>query len=141
MKRNVVCLVVALMVFVTPLVLAQEEKEEEGHVFTISTYKVQFQNVDKIMKLCEEYLKPVTAKNEYVKSFRVFTHLWGSDWTIVDIAEYESMAAIEASWVRDEEISKEMFPDGEYEEKLAEMQAMLLGHADNIVLEVPSLRK
>ena len=141
MKRNVVCLVVALMVFVTPLVLAQEEKEEEGHVFTISTDKVQFQNVDKIMKLWEEYWKPVNAKNEYVKSFRVFTHLWGSDWTIVYIAEYESMAAIEASWVRDEEISKEMFPDGEYEEKLAEMQAMTLGHTDNIVKEVPSLRK
>ena len=141
MKRNVVCLVVALMVFVTPLVLAQEEKEEEGHVFTISTDKVQFQNVDKIMKLWEEYWKPVNAKNEYIKSFRVFTHLWGSDWTIVAISEYESMAAIEASWVRGEEISKEMFPDGEYEEKLAEMQAMMLGHTDNIVLEVPSLRK
>ena len=141
MKRNVVCLVVALMVFVTPLVLAQEEKEEEGHVFTISTEKVQFQNVDKIMKLWEEYWKPVNAKNEYVKSFRVFTHLWGSDWAIVYIAEYESMAAIEASWVRDEEISKELFPDGEYEEKIAELQAMTLGHTDNIVKEVPSLRK
>jgi len=141
MKRNVVCLVVALMVFVTPLVLAQEEKEEEGHVFTISTYKVRFQNVDKIMKLWEEYWKPVNAKNEYIISFRVFTHLWGSDWTIVAISEYESMAAIEASWVRGEEISKEMFPDGEYEEKLAEMRAMMLGHTDNIVLEVPSLRK
>jgi len=141
MKRNVVCLVVALMVFVTPLVLAQEEKEEEGHVFTISTYKVQFQNVDKIMKLWEEYWKPVNAKDEYIKSFRVFTHLWGSDWSIVAISEYESMAAIEASWVRGEEISKEMFPDGEYEEKLAEIRAMLLGHTDNIVLEVPSLRK
>jgi len=141
MQRNVVCLVVALMVFVTPLVLAQEEKEEEGHVFTISTYKVQFQNVDKIMKLWEEYWKPVNAKNEYVKSFRVFTHLWGSDWTIVVITEYESMAAIEASWVRGEEISKEMFPEGESEEKLAEMQAMGLGHTDNIVKEVPSLRK
>jgi len=140
MKRNVVCLVVALMVFVTPLVLAQEEKEEEGHVFTISTYKVQFQ-VDKIMKLWEEYWKPVNAKDEYIKSFRVFTHLWGSDWSIVAISEYESMAAIEASWVRGEEISKEMFPDGEYEEKLAEIRAMLLGHTDNIVLEVPSLRK
>ena len=141
MKRNVVCLVVALMVFVTPLVLAQEEKEEEGHVFTISTYKVRFQNVDKIMKLWEEYWKPVNAKNEYVKSFRVFTHLWGSDWTIVVIAEYESMAAIEASWVRGEEISKEMFPEGESEEKLSEIQAMTLGHTDNIVKEVQSLRK
>jgi hypothetical protein len=141
MKRNVVCLVVALMVFVTPLVLAQEEKEEEGHVFTISTYKVQFQNVDKVLKVWEEYWKPVDAKNEYVKSSRVFTHLWGSDWTIVAITEYESMAAIEASWVRGEEISKEMFPEGEYEQKLAETQAMILGHTDNIVKEVPSLRK
>lgn len=141
MKRNVVCLVVALVVFVTPLVLAQEEKEEEGHVFTISTYKVQFQNVDKTMKLWEEYWKPVNAKNEYLKSMRVFTHLWGSDWAIAVIAEYESMAAIEAAWVRAEEIIEEMYPEGESEKILVELQAMGMGHTDNIVKEVPSLRK
>lgn len=141
MKRNVVCLVVALMVFVAPLVLAQEEKEEEGHVFVISTFKVQFQNVEKITKMWQEYFQPVTAKNEYVKSYRVFTHLMGSDWTIVAIAEYESMAAMEASWVRDEEISKEMYPEGESDEIVAESLAMILGHTDDIVKEVPSLRK
>ena len=141
MKRNVVCLVVALMVFVTPLVFAQEEKEEAGNIFVISTYKVQFQNVDKIMKTWEEYWKPVYTKNEYVKSLRVFTHLWGSDWTIVVIVEYESMAALEAAWVRGDEITEEMYPEGEGEKMTAEFQAMLLGHTDNIVKEVPSLRK
>lgn len=76
-----------------------------------------------------------------MKSFRAFSHLYGSDWSIAVIMEYEDMAAIDVAWARSEEISKEMFPAGEFKATTSETQAMLLGHTDNIVQEVPSLRK
>jgi len=142
MKRAMVLILfVGLGVLVAPVISAEEEAEEKGNVLVISTYKVQFQNVETMLKAWEEYWKPVIAKNEYVKSFRVFTHLYGSDWSIVAIMEYESMAAIDAAWARTEEIAEEMFPEGEFKEVTTETQAMLMGHTDDIVQEVPSLRK
>jgi hypothetical protein len=142
MRRTAVCLVVALMVGVTPVVWAQEQKEEESHVFTVSTYKVQFHNIDRILESWEKTWKPIYTKNEHVKSVRVFTHFWGSDWSIMMITEYESFSAIEDGLKRGEEIRKEMFPDDEqWQATLTELQKMGLGHTDDIVTEVPSLRK
>jgi regulation of enolase protein 1 (concanavalin A-like superfamily) len=142
MKRvMVLVLFIGLVVLVAPVIFAEEEGEEKGNVFVISTYKVQFQNLETMLKAWEENWKPVITKNEYVKSFRAFTHLYGSDWSIVVIMEYEDMAAIDVAWARSEEISKEMFPEGEFKAITTETQAMLLGHTDNIVQEVPSLRK
>jgi hypothetical protein len=142
MNRNVVCIVVVLMVIVTPMISAQEEKEENGHVFTIKTYEVQFQNIDTVLELWEKMWKPVYTKNEHVKSFRVFTHLNGSDWTIVIIVEYESLSGIEATRKRGKEIRKEMFPDeGKWRAAVAEVQGMYRVHSDDIVKEVPNLRK
>jgi len=143
MKRFlVVVLFVGFLTFGVSPVLAQEEAEEAGHVFAISTYKVQFGNVEKVLEMWEEMWKPVYTKNEHVKSFRVFTHLWGSDWMIVTIVEYESLSAIEAAQKRGEEIRKEVHPDEEeWQAKLAKVQKLFLGHTDEIVTEVPSLRK
>ena len=143
MKRALVfVLLVGLVVFVTPQISAQEETEEKGNVFAISTYKVQFQDIDTVLESWEEMWKPIYTKNEHVKSFRVFTHLWGSDWTIVFIGEYESLSAIEAAQERGDQIRKEIFPDEEqWQAKIAELQGMFVGHFDDIVTEVPSLRK
>ena len=142
MKRAmVVVLFIGFVFFIAPVISAEEEAEEKGNVFVISTYKVQFQNLDTMLKAWEEYWKPVVAKNEYVKSFRVFTHQYGSDWSIVVIMEYEDMAAMGAAWPQGQRIAKEMFPGGEFKAITTETQAMFLGHTDNIVQEVPGLRK
>jgi hypothetical protein len=121
---------------------AQEEKDEKGHVFTIKTYKVPSENIDTVLESWEKTWKPIYTKNEHVKSCRVFTHLVDSDWTIVMIAEYESLSAIEATPKRGQEIRKEMFPDEEkWRATVAEVKGMYLEHSEDIVKEVPNLRK
>ena len=142
MKKFVVGIVVTMMLCVGSPVWAQEETEEKGNVFNVATYKIQFQNLDRMFELWEEYWKPVNAKNEYVTSMRVFTHLYGSDWQVLMVTEYESLSAMEAANKRAEEIRKELFPeDDQWQEMLAEVQGLFLGHTDNIVVEVPNLRK
>jgi hypothetical protein len=122
-------------------VIAQEE-EEQGNVFAISTYKVRFDNIDKVLELWEKEWKPVYTKNEHVKSFRVFSHMWGSDWSIVVIAEYESMAVMEKAQKRGQEIFKEKYPDEKKREEITDnIQSYFTGHFDDIVREVPKLRK
>lgn len=143
MKRALVFVfVLGFVLSVAPVLSAEEEAEEEsGNVFVFSTYKVQFQNLESLLKEWEKYWKPVYEKNEYIKSFKVFTHLYGADWSIITVIEYENMAAVDAAWPRSEEISKELFPEGEFKEVTNKTQAMFQGHTDNIVKEVPSLRK
>jgi hypothetical protein len=98
MRRIVVCVVVGIVVLMAPVVWAQEEKKEEGHVFVVSSSKAQFQNIDKVLESWEKTIKPIGAKNEHVLSFRIFIHMWGSDWTILTIHE----------------LRKEMIPDKEW---------------------------
>ena len=112
------------------------------HELQLVERQVQFQNIDGMLETWEKSMKPIYSKNEHVKSLQVFTHLWGSDWTIMVITEYESLAAVEAGFKRAEEIRKEMFPDKEaWDATAAEIQGNFLGHQDDIVKEVPSLRK
>ncbi len=114
MRGDVVCVVVGIVVLMAPVVWAQEEKKEEGHVFVVSSSKAQSQNIDKVLESWEKTIKPIGAKNEHVLSFRIFIHMWGSDWTILTIAESESLETIEAAQKRAHELRKEMIPDKEW---------------------------
>ena len=131
-----------VLIFMLSLSVLAQEKEEKGNVFAISTYKVGFDKIDKVLELWEKEWKPIYTQNEYVKSFRVFTHMWGSDWTIVVITEYESMGDIEKAQERSQEISKEKYPDETKRKEItAKIQSYFMGHFDDIVREVPKLRK
>jgi hypothetical protein len=72
MRGDVVCVVVGIVVLMAPVVWAQEEKKEEGHVFVVSSSKAQSQNIDKVLESWEKTIKPIGAKNEHVLSFRIF---------------------------------------------------------------------
>ena len=142
MRRGVVFIVLlALVCFASPPVAAQEEKEETGHLYDMSTYKVPFDELKRVLELWEEMWKPVYTKNQHVLSFRAFTHQWGSDWAILLVVEYESLSAMEAAQSRAQEIRKEMFADDKWQAAVNEVQEESAGHTDDIVKEVPSLRK
>jgi hypothetical protein len=81
-------------------------------------------------------------QNEYLLSQRIFTHLYGPDWTVVVLKEYEDFAGIELSSTRDKEIFKELYPDKEERDEInLEFDNSFIGHTDAIVREVPKLRK
>ncbi|MFC2088777.1 hypothetical protein ACFLSX_04175 [Calditrichota bacterium] len=138
---NLLVLVFALFFLFNVQAFAQEQ-EEEGNVFAISTWKLRFDKVDDFLEIIEKEMKPIYIQNEHIISLKVFTHLWGGDWMVVMIAEYESLAEIEAAQKKSTELLKQKYPD---EKKLNEVndkrRKLIIGHTDNIVREVPNLRK
>jgi len=140
MKRTVfISLVMIFMLSVGSLLFAQEEKEKPNYV-TVSTYKIGFDQIEKFLDLWEKYVLPVVKEIDIIKSFRVFVHYWGPDWTVLLIMEYESFDAIDAAQVKMGELLKEKNPD-EYQEISNKMRSLILGHTDAIVTEVKELRK
>ena len=140
MKRTVfISLGMVFMLLVGSLLFAQEEKEKPNFV-VVSTYKVRFDQIEKFLGLWEKYTLPVMKENEFVKSFRVFTHYWGPDWTVLLIVEYESFEAIHAAQGKMNELLKEKYPD-EYQDVVNKVRSMILGHTDAIVTEAKKLRK
>lgn len=117
-------------------------QEPEGHVFVVSTWKVRFDQLEDYLNLFEKEYKPLAAQNEHLKSLRVFTHLFGPDWNVVVIREFENLEAIAKSEKRDSEILEKNFPDpakrSEYTKKVG---SYILAHTDTVVREVPRLRK
>jgi hypothetical protein len=122
--------------------LFAQEQEEQGNVFTISTWKVPFTKLDEFQSLWEKEVTPSVKQNEFILSQRVFTHLWGPDWTVVTIIEYESLSAIESANKRSQELSKEKYPEKEKRDEIRkQIQSFFTGHTDAIVRENPKLRK
>ena len=142
MKTTKMIIIILLAAFINANIAnAQDKKEEKKHVYTLSTYKVNFGNMKDYLKLMEKY-KVNTIENEFILSQKVFTHLWGPDWSIMIVTEYENLASIEKSQARNSELSKKNFTNKEEFEKDGEKwQSMILGHTDAIVKEVPSLTK
>lgn len=122
--------------------LYAQEKEEQGNVFAISTWKIKFDQIDDFLKLIEEESKPIYIQNEHIKSMKILTHLWGGDWTVVMISEYESLAEIDAAQKRSAELFEKKYPDKQQRDTINDKRrSMIMGHTDNIVQEVPNLRK
>ncbi len=120
---------------------AQEEEEEKGHVYTMSTYKISFKDFEEFIDVMEQF-KEVWMENDFILSQKLMSHLWGPDWSVIVVTEYTDLSSIEKAQKRSKELIKEKFTD---EEKLKELtqtyQEMIVGHTDAIVKEVPSLTK
>jgi len=142
MRSFVIVVFILFFVLLTNIAVFAQEQEAEGNVFAISTWKIRFDQRDDFLKFIETENKPIDAQNEHIISMKVFTHLWGEDWTVVIISEYKSMAAIEAAQKKSRELFKQKYPDEKEREKVYDRRrSMIMGHTDNIVLEVPNLSK
>ena len=142
MKVFSIAFSILLFVLFTNITAFAQEQEEEGNVFAISTWKLRFDQVDDFLEILEKESKPIYMQNEHVKSLKVLTHLWGEDWTVVMISEYESMAEIEAAQKKSAELFKQKYPDENKRNEVNDQRRkLIMGHTDNIVREVPNLRK
>ena len=130
------------MTFIANIVLFAQEQEEKGNVFTISTFKVRYGDVDEYLKLSEGVEGPMTVQNEFIISRKVFKHLWGPDWRIIIIAEYKDFAAIGKAQAKYDELWKNKYPDKAERDKInKKISDYVLGHTDAIVSELPKFRK
>ncbi len=142
MKAFSCVIFILFFISLTNMAVFAQEQEEEGNVYAISTWKIRFDQVDDFLEILEKESKPIYMQNEHVKSLKVLTHLWGEDWTVVMISEYESMAEIEAAQKKATEMFKQKYPDEKKRNEVNDKRRkMIKGHTDNIVREVPNLRK
>ena len=142
MKVFSIAFSILLFLLLTNVTTIAQEQEEEGNVFAISTWKLRFDQVDDFLEIMEKEMKPIYTQNDHIKSMKVFTHLWGEDWMVVMITEYESLAGIEAAQKKTNELLKQKYPDEKERGELSDKRRkLIMGHTDNIVREVPNLRK
>jgi hypothetical protein len=125
------------------LVLAQEEEEEQGHVYTVSTYQWPFNNMDEISAIMEED-KDLLDQNEFILSQKVLSHNWAGAFSVMIISEYASFGDIAKSQERATELTEAKYPDEAERDARDDAFAALAGsgmHVDNIVVDNPNLGK
>jgi hypothetical protein len=135
-----VVFVLAICLMTGQNIFAQEE--ETGNVFAISTWKVGFNKVSEVLDNWEKEFTPIAAENEFILSQKTFTHLWGPDWNLVVITEYQDLASIEKAQQKFNELFEKKYPEkSKQDEVMKKMRSYFRGHDDAIVREVPKLRK
>ncbi len=135
-------LLIALPLFAIPVaLLAQEDEEEKGHVWSISTYKVKFGDLEGLLEMWEEDWE-IIAENELVLSSKLLTHLWGPDWSIMIIEEYAKFEDIAAAQAKQGELYKKKYSSETRRKARNKKQgALIQGHTDAIVQENPKFTK
>jgi hypothetical protein len=123
-----------------------QEEEEEGHYYTVTTWKFKVPadgsnaELDSLLKVWQE---EVVLKNDKILSEKVLRHLWGSDmrdWVFIteyanwnDIKEAGEMQGklVEAAWP-DKEDRKEFFKS---------FNKYGVTHSDELYMDLPALAK
>jgi len=122
-----------------------QEEEEDGHIFTISTWKASKipedgsrAERDSLLMISVE----LTNMNPKYLSAKVLRHSWGSDFRDwVFITEYATWADIEEAGNIDEENFKKKWPDKEWRGYLRTFGKYFTTHSDEIYTELPKYRK
>ena len=120
-----------------------QDDEDQGHIYTVSTHKWPFNNLEEIFALMEE-AQELVEENEFILSRKVLTHSWAGEFSVMIIVEYASMADIDRAQKRGTELFNAKYPDEEEREARSEKLSKLMGtsmHNDSIVQEVPALTK
>ena len=142
-KWLIVAAVLACLSFATTGALAQDEGEQEqGHVFTLQTWKVKFGETDAYLDFYEKEWLPLVKQNEFVLGHRAFEHFWGPDWTILFVEEFESLGAMAQAHEKYDELWEKKYSDkAERKAVMKILSDFEWGHTDAIVTEVPRLNK
>ncbi len=140
--RRLMVLSLGLAFLLGPAALLAQEEEEEGHVFQVSTFKVRFDQLEEFLDLWEKEYLPIDMQNDLMKSQKVLTHLWGPDWSVILIVEYDDFEALAAAWEKRKELWEQKYPSKSQRDRIDnKFRSYWTGHTDAIVTEVPKLTK
>jgi len=120
-----------------------QDDGDDGHIYTVSTHKWPFNNLEEIFAFMEEN-QDIRKENEFILSQKVLTHQWGGEFSVMIITEYASMADIDKAQERGAELRRAKYPDEAERTARGEKGRALRGtamHNDNILQEVPALTK
>lgn len=133
----------ALLLATAPDSLQAQDDDDDGNIFTVSTYQWPFNNLDDIFEMREENHE-LTAQNEFILSQKVLIHQWAGAFSVMFIAEYASFEDIAKAQKRGTELFEAKYPDEEDRDARNKKFADLAGdgmHEDNILQENTSLAK
>jgi hypothetical protein len=133
----------ALLLATAPDNLHAQDDDDDGNIFTVSTYQWPMNNLDDILEMREENHE-LTEQNEFILSRKVLIHQWGGAFSVMDIIEYASFEDIAKAQQRSTELFEAKYPDEEDRDARNKKFADLAGdsmHEDNILQENTSLAK
>ena len=133
----------ALLLAATPDTLQAQDDDDDGHIYTVSTYQWPFNNLDDIFEIIEENHE-LTEQNEFILSQKVLTHMWAGDFSVMFIAEYATFEDIVKADKRGDELFEAKYPDEEDRDARRDKFAALAEHRmhkDNILQENTKLAK
>ncbi len=140
MRFSVAVLTVLFLATTASLLAAQEN--DEGNIFAISFWKIEFDKIDEVLENWEEHFAPLQKEIPEIKSVRVFRHFWGPDWNLLLVTEYENLTAMEAADEKMQELFKKQVPEESRRDEIMSVTGShALGHWDAIVTEIPKLGK
>ena len=133
----------ALLLATAPDSLQAQDDDDDGHIYTVSTYRYPFNNLDEIYEMIEENHE-LTEQNEFVLSRKVLEHMWAGAFSVMFIAEYATFEDIAKAGKRFDELYEAKYPDEEDRDARQDKFAALAGHGmheDNILQEKTKLAK
>ena len=133
----------ALLLATTPDSLQAQDDDDDGHIFTLSTYQYPFNNLEDIFELMEEN-HDLTEQNEFILSQRVLNHVWAGAFSVMIIVEYATFEDIAKADERNTELLEAKYPDEEDRDSRQDKFAALAGdgiHEDDILQENTNLAK
>ncbi len=133
----------ALLLAITPGTIQAQDDDDDGHIFTVSTFQWPFNNLDDIFEMIEENHE-LTEQNEFILSQKVLTHVWAGDFSVMFIAEYATFEDIAKADKRDTELLEAKYPKEEDRDARDKKFAALAGdniHKDQILQENTKLAK
>jgi len=145
MKKYMQIAMVAFVIMVLAVIgiHAQESSDQSGrHIYVLSTDKVQLNDIEQLLDQWETYSKKIVMENEYILSAKVFTQMYGADWTVATLLEYASLADLEKASVRSNELAETFYPDEtERTERTTLIRSLINGGSSTIIRDVPVLTK
>lgn len=135
-----------VLLFVVMLLSGNSFAQDEGHYYTITTWKISTpedgSNAE-FNELMKEWYDKVVSKNDKIISERVMQHQSGGDmrdW--VFITEYASWNDIDAANDEQNKLVDEGWPNKEKRKKYFDsFWKYVITHSDEILREKPGLRK
>ena len=133
----------ALLLAITPGNLQAQDDDDDGHIFTVSTYQWPFNNLDDISEMLEENHE-LTEQNEFILSQKTLTHRWAGAFSVMFIVEYASFEDIAKAQKRGTELREAKYPEEKDRDARDDKFAALAGngiHEDHILQENTKLAK
>ncbi|MDB4225848.1 hypothetical protein N9800_01175 [bacterium] len=116
-KQLVSAIVLALLLFSTTTILAQDDAPKTPEYYTVTTMYWNSENdstMDEWKAVEKEYLDKVTSKNEFVMGGWYYTHLLTENSNeVLYVQSYPNWEALDKAASRSSELEKEAWPDEE----------------------------